>query len=161
MVCCAPSIFFYVSLTTKTFYVHYLLLFLSISISSSPTHGWPCCCSLKKKRKKGRKTKVLWRGEKEEKEPKKKKIERSDAVVGQLAWREEEKKNERILVYLGLNYFDAIFDFLLKYWLGIGGCKMEGLHLLLTKVKLFYNLSFFDCLGLLVSYYTTKKNQEI
>jgi hypothetical protein len=100
----ASLVFFDVSLTTKTFFMHCLLLFLSISfnsfflfstnerfykqtnqitkhhhnflsisISSSPTHGWPCCCSLKKKRKKRRKKNVLWRGEKGEKEQKKKK----------------------------------------------------------------------------------------
>jgi hypothetical protein len=105
----------------------------------------------KKKKKKGRKKKVLWRGEKEEKEPKKR-IERSiDDVVGRV-WREEGKKKKN-LVYLGLNYFGAIFYFLPRYWLRIGGYKMEGLHFLMTKVKLFFNLSLFVSLGLLVSYY--------
>jgi hypothetical protein len=84
----APLVFFDDSLTTETFSVHCLLLFLFLSISFSPTHGWPCCCSLKKKRKKRRKKEVLWRGEKEEKEQKKEE-ERNDDVVGQV-WTEEE-----------------------------------------------------------------------
>jgi hypothetical protein len=76
---------------------------------------------------------VAWR---EGRKRTKKEEEKSDDVVGQV-WTEEEK-NGINLVYLELDYFGAIFDFLLRCWLGIGGCKMEGLHLLLIKVKLFF-----------------------
>jgi DNA invertase Pin-like site-specific DNA recombinase len=79
----------------------------------------------KKKKKKGRK-KVLWRGEKEEKEPKKQKKLRE--VLMMLLAECGEKKGKKNLVYLGFNYFGAIFYFLLRYWLRIGGYKMEGLH---------------------------------
>jgi hypothetical protein len=90
---------------------------------------------LEEKSKKRRKKKVLWRGEKEEKEQKKKKRE----VMMLSARCGQKKKKKRInLVYLGLDYFGAIFCFFLRCWLGIGGCKMEGLHLHLTKVKLFF-----------------------
>jgi hypothetical protein len=80
--------------------MHCLILFLSIS--SSPTHAWPCRCSLKKKRKKRRKKKVLWHGEKEEKEQKKKKRE-----VMMLSARcgEEEKNKWNKSSVLGLRLF--------------------------------------------------------
>jgi hypothetical protein len=74
----------------------------------------PSCCCLKKKRKKKRKKKVLL-----------------------VAWREKKrrKKNERNPVYLGLYYFGVVFEFLLRCWFGIGGCKMGGLHNVWPKLN--------------------------
>jgi hypothetical protein len=53
----------------------------------------------------------LWCGEKEEK-----KNERSDDDVGRCGEKRKEKKKEeeRNLMYLGLRYFGAVFEFLLK-----------------------------------------------
>jgi hypothetical protein len=87
-----------------------------------------------KKKEKEEEGTVVWR---EGRKRTKTEEERSDDVVGQV-WTPERKKNGINLVYLGLDYFGAIFGFLLRSWFEIGGYKMEGLHLLLTKVKLIF-----------------------
>jgi hypothetical protein len=58
-----------------------------------------------------------------EKEKKKEK-EEEGATCGM----ERRKKKKKNLVYLGLYYFGAIFEFLLSCWFVIEGCKMGGLH---------------------------------
>ena len=130
----------------------------SISISSSPPHGWSCCFSLKKKIKKRRKKCCDVERRKKKNQQKKKKREVM-MLSARCVEKKIKKKIERNLMYLGLDYFDAIFDFLLRCWLEMGGYKIEGLHLLLIKVKLFSNLFLFSCLGFLVSYYTHTKNK--
>jgi hypothetical protein len=86
---------------------------------------WPSCCNIKKKKKKNeRRKKVSWR-EKKKKEEKKK-----------------QKKKERNLVCLGLCYFGALFEFLLKWQFVSGVCKRGVLQMDLIHKLLLFRPSF-------------------
>jgi hypothetical protein len=67
-------------------------------------------------------------------EEKKKEKEEEGAACG-VERKEKKEKNERNPVYLGLYYFGVVFEFLLRCWFGIGGCKMGGLHNVWPKLN--------------------------